>query len=69
MDSLDKLSPEMQADLDAYYDWLEEVSGEQEMPEDYALQSEPGVEFPETKSDLDEFYELQDWLEENKMPE
>jgi hypothetical protein len=34
---LDNLSPEMKADLDAYYDWLEVVGGEQEMPEDYAL--------------------------------
>lgn len=28
------VSPEMQADLDAYYDWLEQAIGEQELPED-----------------------------------
>jgi hypothetical protein len=64
MENLDNLSPEMQADLDAYYDWLEEATGEQEMPEDYNLQPEPKL--PGMKSDLDEFYELHDWLEENK---
>ena len=34
---LDNLSPEMRADLDAYYDWLADMSGEQEMPEDFVL--------------------------------
>lgn len=29
-----EISPEMMADLNAYYDWLEEISGEQELPED-----------------------------------
>ena len=35
--NLDNLSPEMQADLNAYYDWLEDMSGEQELPEDFDL--------------------------------
>jgi hypothetical protein len=35
MEDLNNLSPEMQADLNAYYDWLEQSSGEQELPEDY----------------------------------
>jgi hypothetical protein len=39
---LNNLSPEMKADLDAYYDWLEEATGEQELPEDFSLQN---VEF------------------------
>lgn len=29
-----ELSLEMQADLNAYYDWLAQASGEQELPED-----------------------------------
>lgn len=29
-----ELSLEMQADLNTYYDWLEQATGEQELPED-----------------------------------
>ena len=32
-----EISPEMMSDLDAYYDWLEECSGEQELPEDFQM--------------------------------
>lgn len=32
------MSPEMQADLDAYYDWVEESMGEQhDVPEDWRV--------------------------------
>jgi hypothetical protein len=34
MEDINNLSLEMQADLNAYYDWLEQASGEQELPED-----------------------------------
>lgn len=37
MEDIDNLSPAMKADLDAYYDWLAESSGDQEMPEDFTL--------------------------------
>jgi hypothetical protein len=33
-----EISPEMQADLDLYYDWLAEASGEQhDLPEDWRI--------------------------------
>lgn len=36
---LNNLSPEMQAELNAYYDWLELISGEQhDIPEDWTLE-------------------------------
>ena len=41
MEDINNLSPEMQADLNAYYDWLAEASGEQEMPEDWNMNELP----------------------------
>ena len=41
MENLDNLSPEMKADLDAYYDWLEAATGPQEMPEDWNMNQLP----------------------------
>lgn len=34
MEDINNLSLEMIADLNAYYDWLAEATGEQEIPED-----------------------------------
>lgn len=36
-DDYDNLPAEVQAELNAYYDWLEIIAGPQEMPEDFDL--------------------------------